>query len=105
MVNLLADHGTLPGDLDGESGVAFVDFLAFSDNYGMTGADYTDGDFDLDGTVGFSDFLILADNFGQGGDFRSGPAVTAVPEPSGLVVALLGLCAMMRFHKHFELSR
>ena len=77
----------LQGDLDGEGGVAFADFLILSANFGQPGG-YVDGNIDLseDG-VGFSDFLIMSANFGQ-----SGPA--AVPEPGTMISALIGFLAL-----------
>ena len=93
--NFLSANGTLRGDIDGASGVAFADFLVLSGNFGNTDAVYTDGDFNKDGAVGFADFLLLSTNFGQGNDFGNG--VAAVPEPSshGLLAALglvLAIC-------------
>ena len=58
------------GDMNFDEKVDFNDFLAFSDNYGMTTSPWasaTDawemGDFDQDGLVGFSDFLMLSENY------------------------------------------
>ena len=90
----LAEHGTLPGDTDGLTGVDFADFLTLSGNFGVAEAAYTDGDLNLDGNVGFADFLILSANFGQGGDF--GGEVTSVPEPDSLPILLLAIFALGR---------
>ena len=85
--NLLQDLNTVPGDLDGIDGVQFPDFLALSENFGLTPAVYIDGDIDQDGTVGFGDFLILSENFGQVA------AAESVPEPSGIVLfGMLAVC-------------
>ena len=88
----LAEHGTLPGDMDGLTGVDFADFLTLSGNFGVAEAAYTDGDLNLDGNVGFADFLILSANFGQGGEF--GGEVASVPEPDSLTVLLLAILAL-----------
>lgn len=71
----------LAGDADGDGTVAFLDFLALANNFGQSGVGFEGGDFDCDGTVAFLDFLALANNFGA-----SASAVSAVPEPSGLVL-------------------
>lgn len=72
--------GIVAGDLDGEDGVAFADFLILSDNFNKDPANYAEGDVDFDGAVKFADFLILSDNFGLGGEVAA-----AVPEPSTAV--------------------
>lgn len=56
----------LPGDLDGDGEVAFLDFLALADNFGKSPAIYAEGNIDLsDDGVAFLDFLELANNFGK----------------------------------------
>lgn len=85
---VLAVLGTLPGDLDGNGEVGFNDFLTLSGNFGdMTKTAYTDGDIDLGGDgPQFADFLTLSGNYGKS------PALAAsVPEPSGSLLAVLGL--------------
>jgi len=85
---VLAVLGTLPGDLDGDGEVGFNDFLTLSGNFGdMEKTAYTDGDIDLAGDgPQFADFLTLSGNFGKT------PALAAsVPEPSGSLLAVLGL--------------
>lgn len=55
----------LPGDLDGDGHVSFLDFLTLARSFGRTEVTFEDGDIDGDGNVGFLDFVILADNFGR----------------------------------------
>jgi hypothetical protein len=55
----------LPGDANGDGRVNFADLLILAQNYGKTGATYSQGDFTGDGTVGFADLLILAQNYGR----------------------------------------
>ena len=98
--SLLADQGTLRGDLDGIEGVAFADFLRLALNYGTSPAFYTDGDVDRDGTVGFPDFLILSANFSQGGDFSGG--AVAVPEPSGVLPMLVAISLRLRLWRQHD---
>ena len=86
--DVLAATGLVHGDIDGDGEVAFADFLVLSDQFGQEG-DYTTGDLDCDGTVKFADFLILSDNFGK--TFEGTAA--SVPEPSGMVLWLLGCLA------------
>ena len=55
----------LPGDIDGDGHVSFLDFLTLARSFGRTEATFEVGDIDGDGNVGFLDFVILADNFGR----------------------------------------
>ncbi len=48
------------------------------------------GDFDRDGVVSFPDFLLLAANFGETA------AVAAVPEPSAVMLLVVGLAWFRR---------
>ena len=74
----------------GSSHARFSDFLILSSNFGMSGQ-YTDGDFDKDGHIQFSDFLIQSQNFGQSSTVAAAP----VPEPSTVVLALLGVVGLL----------
>jgi hypothetical protein len=80
-----AEQGFLGGDFDGDGQVVFADFVILSANFGQEVDDYTDGDIDCDGVVGFPDFLTLSSNFGANLE------AAAVPEPTGLFVATLGM--------------
>ena len=95
---LLAQLGTIRGDVDGDKQVQFTDFVAMAFNFGKAGAKYTQGDFNCDGTVQFGDFVILAFNFGKSppaaATTTAATATATVPEPSGLVLALIGLSAL-----------
>lgn len=91
---VLAALNTLPGDLDGVDGVAFADFLTLSGNFGNETATYAEGNVDLVGGVEFADFLALSGNFGL-----APAAASAVPEPSGVLLSLFGLIAVMRFRR------
>lgn len=76
---------SLLGDLDGNGEVAFADFLKLADNFGQQDIGYSGGDVNCDGTVAFDDFLTLAENFG-----KTAGAVTAVPEPSSVLLIAVG---------------
>lgn len=89
---VLAALNTLPGDLDGDGEVAFVDFLKLAENFGKPSASYVEGNIDLKDGVAFADFLELANNFG-----KTPSDVAAVPEPSGMALFSLGLLCCMLF--------
>lgn len=93
-----APLNALAGDLDGDGSVGFPDFLALSANFGSSVNSYSDGDVDCDGTVGFPDFLALSANFGS--SLGATAASTAsVPEPSGVLLAFIGILGMLKFRK------
>ena len=52
---------------------------------------WTDGDFDSDGDIDLSDYNALASGFAPGGY----GSTSAVPEPMSIVLAILGLVAVM----------
>ena len=53
----------LPGDLDGDGTVTFLDFLVLANDFGRT--DVSRADIDGDGQVTDADFLLLANNFNK----------------------------------------
>ena len=63
-----APEDPLPGDVNGDGAVSFVDFLILSSNFGMSNKTLSEGDLNGDGDVGFVDFLILSENFGRSRD-------------------------------------
>ncbi len=82
--------GTFFGDADLDKEVSFADFLALSSNFGLDGG-WAEGNFDGQGNVEFPDFLMLSANFG-----KSATAVAAVPEPSTVMLLLVGLVGLVR---------
>lgn len=74
---ILSAIQSVPGDLDGNGDVSFVDFLVLSSNFGSKSRAYRDGNVNLVGRIDMDDFLILASNFGT-----TQPLVAIVPEPS-----------------------
>ena len=82
----------IPGDIDGDGTISFSDFLILSANFGMRVDVGTRGDIDGDGEAGFPDLLVLSANFG-----RSGGAT--VPEPSAVLLLLLGVLASVGFYR------
>ena len=89
--NLLA----LRGDADGDQDVDLLDYQFLSDHFDPTGVDgphsWLHGDFDGDQDVDLVDYNAFADNFSPAG---YGVAST-VPEPSGVSLAVLGLCGVL----------
>lgn len=82
---LLATLNLLPGDLDANGEVSFLDFLSLASNFGQPG-EYSDGDIDCSGEVSFLDFLTLASNFG-----KSSAVAAAVPEPNSGALFVFGM--------------
>ena len=76
-----------PADFDKDGDVDGDDFLIWQRNFGMqSGATVNDGDTDGDGDVDGDDFLSWQIEFGSG---ANGGASAEVPEPTGLVLAIL----------------
>ena len=87
--NLLAK----PGDTDGDMDIDLSDYTSLATNFAPGGTTYmwTDGDFDSDGDIDLSDYNALASGFAPGGY----GSTSAVPEPMSIVLAILGLVAVM----------
>jgi len=87
-VTLLSLH--TPGDANGDGNVNRLDLALLTQNFGLAdGALWSDGDFDGNGRVNLLDVAILKSHFEQ-----SVMAPTAaVPEPSSIVLMLVGLIA------------
>ena len=82
-----------PGDTDGDLDIDLTDFTSLATNFSpfATTFVWTDGDFDSDGDIDLNDYNALASGFAPGGY----GAVSAVPEPMSIVLAILGLVAVM----------
>lgn len=80
--------GLTPGDAQGDGRVDLADFAVLKRHFGLPGA-RREGDFNGDRFVDLADFSLLKQNFGT-----VAPAA-AVPEPSAVALALLGLLALM----------
>lgn len=81
--------GTFFGDANLDRQVDFTDFLLLSSSFSKSGS-WAMGDFDGDGDVAFADFLVLSENFGA-----SSASVATVPEPSCLILVLLGIASRL----------
>ena len=91
--------GSFLGDVNLDGEVSFADFLVTSTNFGQASENsvengtpgdhaslWSQGDMNCDLTVSFADFLVISANFGS-----SNQQATAVPEPSGSMLAAFGL--------------
>jgi hypothetical protein len=108
------------GDLNLDGLVTISDFIDLSSNFGHANVTWQEGDLNGDGIVSIADFIDLASNFGrsyagdlipiadsdhQALDQFAAAHPPAVPEPSLLLVALLGslparrLCARRLAHQ------
>ena len=83
----------VPGDFDGDGFVGLSDLNILGANFGtMGGATVATGDATGDGNVDLADLNVL------GANWSPAPAV-AVPEPSGMILGLLGLAILARGRK------
>ncbi|MCH2127942.1 MAG: PEP-CTERM sorting domain-containing protein [Pirellulaceae bacterium] len=87
------------GDADGDKDVDITDFNTLSTNFDPSGAntnDWMTADFNGDGNVDITDFNSLSSNFAPSG-YGNGPG--QVPEPSSILLLLLGTLAGVRFFR------
>jgi hypothetical protein len=92
--NLQSGNPYLVGDANLDGAVGGEDFIAWNDHKFTSVAAWCSGDFNADGTVNGQDFDLWNDN-----KFTSSDGVSAVPEPSTVVVlfaAVLGLAVVRR---------
>jgi len=82
--------GTAYGDSNLDGQVNFADFQSLQNNFGGTGKGWADGDFNGDGSVSFADFQMLQNNFGFVAQMGGGGGIAAVPEPSSVVLLIIG---------------
>lgn len=54
------------GDANLDGSVDAADFVLLSNNFGRSGANWTQADFNYDGTTNAADFVLLSNNFGSG---------------------------------------
>lgn len=80
----------LAGDANLDGTVNLTDLLSLLNNYGRSGADWSQGDFNYDGTVNLTDLLGLLNNYGQ-----SLTDARAVPEPACLGILSVGSIASL----------
>ena len=80
------------GDANGDGRVDINDLTMLLTNYGKTaGMGWSTGDFNGDGNVDINDLTIVLTNFGK----TSGAGITAVPEPSCMVLLAIGAIGLL----------
>jgi hypothetical protein len=89
--NLASGDSYLMGDANLDGNVDGVDFVNWNNNKFTSNAAWCSGDFDASGIVNGADFVIWNSN-----KFTTADGVQAVPEPTGLVSLLVGLCLFAR---------
>ena len=79
---------TLAGDATLTGSVGFDDLIIVSQNYGLTGKDWSEGNFTYDpsGSVGFADLVIVAQDYGQS---------TTVAEVGGAALSVMPLAGAL----------
>lgn len=87
-----AGDSLLDAGLDGQIGIAELNAVR-----NTFGSDAAAGDFDLDGEVGINDLNLVRNHFGAA--YFSSGEVAAVPEPSALLMGLVGLVALQICHR------
>lgn len=98
----------LPGDANLDGVVDGLDYLVWANHFETPGGGFTNGDFNADGTIDGLDYVIWTEHYGQsspdvvaasfagqsfGGSAR--PSASAIPEPSGLMLAWLAAASLL----------
>jgi hypothetical protein len=91
---------SLSGDANGDGKVDGQDYLIFAKEWSQSGSSLP-ADFNHDGIVNFQDYMILAQNFGK---VATG-SLTAVPEPTSLLLLSLGGFALAAWAHRRSASR
>ena len=104
------DSVILPGDVNDDGTVNFSDVLALAQNFGASGASYSQGDINFSGTVDFTDLLTVAQHYGQSLTGSAAAAIPfgevapagsgTVPEPASLAPILAAAWVLRRRRPH-----
>jgi uncharacterized membrane protein len=86
----------LPGDANEDGRVDINDLSRVLTNYDKTEKTWADGDFNNDGKVDINDLSVVLTNYDHSLGSSSG-GMTAVPEPSTIVLIGLALAGMLAF--------
>lgn len=79
-----------PGDANGDRNVNGADYAIWADHFLQTGKNWSHADFTGDGLVDGADYTVWADHFAP-----FGLQAAAVPEPSALALAGIGVFALV----------
>jgi fibronectin-binding autotransporter adhesin len=83
----------LPGDTNLDGVVDAADYITVKQNFGRTGADWSQGNFTVgDSNVDWADLQILMANFGT----RGAGGAPAAPEPGSVMLLMFGAVAVLR---------
>lgn len=97
MWDFFAEVTSAPGDYNRDFAIDAEDYQEWRDNFGLTGFGLA-ADGNGDEKIDTADFTIWRDAF-EGQLAVSASADTSVPEPSGNVLALLGIAMMLRLRR------
>ncbi len=90
---ILQELTPLPGDANGDGKVDINDLTIVLAHYGQTGMTWSQGEFTGDGTVDINDLTIVLAHYGQTAGSADG--LSAVPEPSVILLAATGLLGLL----------
>ncbi len=93
------------GDASRNGLVDFDDLLLVAQNFGSTNTSWRQGDFTSDGLVDAVDLSLLSSNYGSGFNADWQRALTAVPEPSSLLMMCVTLLVIPHRSRRLTLSR
>ena len=89
---------TLYGDANVDGSVNGTDLNAVLSYYNQSGQAWANGDFNFDGSVNGTDLNTVLSNYNQSVSYAS---TAAVPEPSTLLLMVLGLVGLLAWRKRF----
>jgi hypothetical protein len=97
----VAQLDLLPGDYNGNGVVDAADYTVWRDHLGQSYA-IQNRDPSASGPIGAGDYNFWVAHFGQSGSGAAGARTSAVPESSGLLLAITGLigCSWLRRTRH-----
>ena len=91
--NAVTVMATVPGDANLDGRVDINDLTVVLTSYGATGAIWSQGDFNYDGQVDINDLTVVLTDYGR--SLGASAALSAVPEPSCLVLLGVGAITLL----------
>ena len=92
----LVASGLNPGDANGDNKVDINDLTIVLANYNQSGMTWSQGEFTGSGTVDINDLTIVLANYNT----SVGSSISAVPEPSCVVLLAIGAVGLLVFAWH-----